>query len=91
MTTRSDVQYQWLPEEILVCVVEAGDGVYPPVAGPHWPEAGVYAPSFNLWDGAPVLDLLFKATDAPKQKGRPAPVLLLNLLLPKDDSPERLL
>ena len=89
MTTRSDGQYQWVPEEILVRVVEDVPSDYTAPARPHRPEAGVYAPSFSLWDGVTVLDLLFKASDMPKQKGRPAPVLFLNLLVPKDESSQR--
>jgi hypothetical protein len=87
MPSRSEVQYQWSPEEILVRLVEGAEALGG--AATRGPEAGVYAPSFNLWDGAPVLDLLFKAIDAPKQKGRPAPMLVLNLLLPKADSSQR--
>jgi len=87
MPSRSDVPNQWLPKEIFVRVVEGVEAMV--MAAPHPPEADVYAPSFNLWDGAPLLDLLFKATDAPKSKGRAAPVLFLNLLMPTDDSSQR--
>jgi hypothetical protein len=86
MPSRSDAQYQWLPEEIFVRVVEGSEAMFM-AARP--PEADVYAPSFHLWDGAPLLDLLFKAIDAPKTKGRAAPVLFLNLLMPTDDSSQR--
>jgi hypothetical protein len=89
MATRLDVQLPWMPDDILVRVVEGVEAGIPALAPPNRPEAGVYAPSFNLWDGAPVLDLLFKATDRPKQKGWMAPVLLLNLVLPKDESSQR--
>ena len=92
MPTRSDDQYQWIPDEIMVRVVEGEEAdSMPAMAAPHLPEAGVYAPSFSLWDGAPVLDLLFRASDAPKQKGRLAPVLFVNLFLPQDDGPQYLL
>jgi hypothetical protein len=91
MSTRSDDQHAWFPQEILVRVVEGDEEAFLAGAMLRQPEAGVYAPSFSLWEGAPVLALLFKATDAPKPKGRPAPVLFLNLHLPKDDSPEYLL
>jgi hypothetical protein len=86
MLTRSDVQYQWIPDENLVRVVEGEEAdAMRVMAASHLPEAGVYAPSFSLWDGTPVLDLLFRALDAPKQKGRLAPVLVVNLILPQDD------
>jgi hypothetical protein len=87
MATRSDVYSAWMPKEILVRVVEEEPNYFSVAAG-HRPEAGIYAPSFSLWDGGPLLDLLFQAADASKPKGRPAPVLLVNLFLPKDDSNE---
>jgi hypothetical protein len=85
MATRSDVHYAWMPEEILVRVVEEEPNYLVAAAG-HRPEAGIYAPSFSLWDGAPLLDLLFQAAEGAKPKGRLAPVLLVNLFLPRDDS-----
>ena len=91
MPTRSDVQTPWVPQDILVRVVEGDEEAFLAGTALHLPEAGVYAPSFSVWEGAPVLELLFKAGDARKLKGRPAPVLFLNLHLPKDDNPEFLL
>jgi hypothetical protein len=79
-----------MPEEILVRVVEEEPN-YLLAAAVHRPEAGIYAPSFSLWDGAPLFDLLFQVADTAKPKGRPAPVLLVNLFLPKDDSHQLLL
>jgi hypothetical protein len=90
MTSRSDMQYAWMPEEILVRVVEEEPN-YLLATVAQWPEAGIYAPSFSLWDGAPLLDLLFQAADMAKPKGRSAPVLLVNLFLPKDDNDQLLL
>jgi hypothetical protein len=87
MPSRSEVQYQWLPDEIYVRVVEGADAML--MAAPRPLEADVYAPSFHLWDGAAVLDLLFKAADAPKEKGRASPMLFLNLVMPKDDTSQR--
>jgi hypothetical protein len=88
MATRADGYTPLVLEDILVRVVEAD---YVAMPASYRLATDAYAPSFNLWDGAPVLDLLLKAADAPKQKGRPAPVLLLNLLVPKEDSSQRLL
>ena len=92
MLTVSEAQCKWVPDEILVRVVEGdADDMRGQSVAPHRPEAGVYAPTFSLWDGAPVLDLLFRAAEAPKQKGRPAPVLFVNLFLPQDDHPQPML
>jgi len=87
MPNRSEVQYPMLPDEIYVRIVEGAEAML--MAQPQPSEVDIYAPSFHLWDGAPVLDLLFKAADAPRQKGRAAPVLFLNLLMPMDDSSQR--
>ena len=83
--TMDSGQFRWVPEEIVVRVVESDQPVSLSNRLPG-PEAGEYAPSFSLWDGAPVLDLLFQAGDLPKLKGRVAPVLFLNLFVPSDDS-----
>ncbi len=76
----------WIPSEIIVRIVEeAEDSWGMTFAQSRRPEAGVYDPSFNVWDGPALLDYLFTVTDIPKRGSQPAPVLLLNLLLPKPD------
>lgn len=81
---------QWLPDEIIVHLVEEPDG-YAAFAQPEQPEAGVYNPVFSLWDGAPLLDFLFEATDKSNQKNGLAQVLLLDLRLPKAEEAQFLL
>ncbi len=80
---------EWVPSEIIVRVVE--DDGWAALAQPRRPEAGVYDPSFSLWDGLALLDYLSQVTDIPKRRGEPAPVLLLNLLVPRNDSAQPLL
>ncbi len=87
MPSRSVVDYPRLPDEIYVRVVEGAEAMLMAQSQPR--QVDVYAPSFHLWDSAPLLDLLFNAVDAPKQKGRASPMLFLNLLMPKDDSSQR--
>ncbi len=87
MPSRSEVGFPRLPDEIYVRVIEGGEAIF--MAQPQSPQADVYAPSFHLWDSAPLLDLLFNAVDAPKQKGQASPMLFLNLLMPKDESYQR--
>jgi hypothetical protein len=87
MPSHSEVEYPRLPDEIYVRVVEGAEAVL--MAQPQPRQVDVYAPSFHLWDSAPLLDLLFNAADAPRQKGRASPMLFLNLLVPNDDSSQR--
>ncbi len=87
MSSRSGVGYPRLPDEIYVRGVEGAEAMLMAQQPPRQVDA--YAPSFHLWDSAPILDLLFNAVDAPKQKGRVSPVLFLYLLMPYDDSLQR--
>jgi len=84
MPSRSEVGYPRLPDEIYVRVVEGAEAML--MAQRQPPQADAYAPSFHLWDSAPLLDLLFSAADSPKQKGRVSPMLFLNLIMPINDS-----
>ncbi len=84
MPSRSVVEYPRLPDEIYVRVVEGSEAMLRAQRQP--PQVDAYAPSFHLWDSAPLLDLLFNAADTPKQKGRVSPMLFLNLLMPMNDS-----
>ncbi len=87
MSSRSEIGYPRLPGEIYVRVVEGADAMLMAERPPR--QVDVYAPSFHLWDSAPLLDLLFNAVDTPKQKGQASPVLFLNLLMPTDNSFQR--
>ena len=84
MPSQLEVEYPQLPDEIYVRVVEGAEAML--MAQRQPPHVDTYAPSFHLWDSAPLLDLLFNAADAPKQKGRVSPMLFLNLLMPMNDS-----
>jgi hypothetical protein len=72
----------WTPDEVIVRVVEAADG-YAAFSQSRRSEAGVYDPVFSLWEGTALLDFLFKLNDIPKTDGVPAPLLWLNLMVPK--------
>ncbi len=87
MSSRLEGGYPRLPDEIYVRIVEGAEAMLMAQQPPR--QVDVYAPSFHLWDSAPLLDLLFNAVDAPKQKGRASPMLFLNLLMPNDDSFQR--
>lgn len=89
MLTGPSRPLSWVPDEIIVQVIEAAEPGGAVGGLPRRPEAGVYAPSFNLWEGSALLDFLFQATATPKPKDELPPLLLLNLLLPKADTTQR--